>query len=76
MDPRDSFGRFAVETEDADPTSTLSLYRSALLLRRSLFVGDAFEWLDAGRDDVVAFANGAGVNVTVMRARPYVPLSS
>jgi alpha-glucosidase len=72
----DWFSRFAVETEDADPTSTLSLFRSALLLRRSLFVGDAFEWLDAGRDDVLAFGNGTGVNVTVMGERPFIPPAS
>jgi alpha-glucosidase len=70
------FARFAVETEDADPMSTLSLYRTALRLRRSLFSGDVFEWLDAGRDDVVAFRNGAGVSVTVMGDRPFVPPSS
>ena len=51
-----------VEAEEADPSSTLHLYRSALRLRRAhpgLSAGQPLEWWDLG-DDVVAFRRGDG----------------
>ncbi len=58
-----------VAAQSADPDSTLSLYRTALRLRRALpaLQGTAFAWRDAG-DGVLAFDRGPGfrclVNVT------------
>jgi alpha-glucosidase len=48
-----------VEAQLGDPASTLSLYRSALHLRRQLpsLHDAAFSWIDAG-DDVLAFRRG------------------
>lgn len=60
------FADFAVDSQDADPASTLALYRDALSLRRRLFVDDSFQWLEAGRPDVIAFQRGRCINVTVM----------
>ncbi len=59
------FARFAVDVEDADRASTLHLYRAAIRARRGVFAGESIEWLDAGRDDLVAFRRGSGVSVTV-----------
>jgi alpha-glucosidase len=62
----DWYANFAVDVQDADPASTLALYRVALRARREMFADERFEWLDADRDDVIAFRRGRGVNVTVM----------
>ena len=56
------WGRYAVDAEEADPTSMLALYRTTLALRRSdpgLRDG-RFAWLDLpGADgDVLAFSRG------------------
>jgi alpha-glucosidase len=57
---------FTVEAQEADPSSTLHLYRATLALRRKLagLQGDEFEWLDAPegclayrRGDVVVWMN-------------------
>jgi alpha-glucosidase len=67
----DWYGNFAVSSQDAAASSTLAMYRQALGSRRDLFGGEQFEWLDAGRDDVVAFRRGDGVCVTVFGGEPF-----
>jgi len=61
-----------VEAEAADPGSMLSLYRSALRIRRDRddLGGDTIDWLDLG-DDVIAFMRGAAtVSVTNLGSVP------
>jgi alpha-glucosidase len=51
------WARLSVETQEADPTSTLAFYRSALAVRRehpALGEGRAVDWLEAP-DGVLAF---------------------
>jgi alpha-glucosidase len=67
----DWFADYAVSTQDGVDGSTLSMYRAALPLRRTLFADSGFQWLDAGREDVVAFRHGAGVSVTNMGSEPF-----
>jgi len=62
----EGWGPLTVQAEAADPDSTLSLYRTALGIRRERadLHDDAIEWLDAG-DDVIAFVRGtATISVT------------
>jgi alpha-glucosidase len=47
------FAAHAVDVEDADPSSCLNLYRTALSLRRQLQSGERLEWEETGRDDVL-----------------------
>ncbi|MFP3467641.1 alpha-amylase, partial [Leifsonia sp. SIMBA_070] len=54
------FAGSAVEAESADPSSTLSLYRRALGLRRDLQTGEGLEWIETGRDDVLRFRRPNG----------------
>ncbi len=42
------FAEYAASRQEADPASTLSLYRRALALRHRLQAGEQLEWLDAG----------------------------
>ncbi|QOD43638.1 glycoside hydrolase family 13 protein [Clavibacter zhangzhiyongii] len=71
--PRD-WDRFARDTEQADPASTLALYTEALLLRREhgLALG-SLEWVTAEGDDVIAFES-AGVTVIANLGAASVPL--
>ena len=67
------FGDYAVETQWADPSSTLRLHARALHLRRSLL--DTIEsaplsWLPA-RDDVLAYRRGPLTVVTVFGDDPF-----
>ncbi len=56
-----TFGPLSVESQTGVAGSTLELYRSALHLRRTLFVDDQrFEWVDLATD-VLAFRRGSGV---------------
>jgi alpha-glucosidase len=57
-----AWASFAVDTESADPASTLSLYRNALALRHKLQVAEELEWLDSETpdDSVLLFARPAG----------------
>lgn len=58
------WGRYAVDVEAGDPGSTLSMYRSALRLRRELGAGpDEFAWVDTGRDDVLHLRRQGGWHV-------------
>ncbi|WZH38827.1 MAG: glycoside hydrolase family 13 protein [Microbacterium enclense] len=59
----DWFRTYAVDLQDGDPASTLSLYRRALDLRHELQTDEQLEWVDTGRDDVVAFARPNGWTV-------------
>ncbi|MEU4396257.1 glycoside hydrolase family 13 protein [Kribbella sp. NPDC023855] len=40
------FGQYSVEAQESDPSSTLSLYRKALAVRRGLQTGAGLEWID------------------------------
>ncbi len=53
------FADYAVAEQDADPESTLTFYRRALELRRTLRSNEEFEWIDHG-DEVVAFRRADG----------------
>ncbi|MFT4295923.1 MAG: glycoside hydrolase family 13 protein [Micropruina sp.] len=57
------FGHYSVEAQDADAGSTLALYRNALALRRELQGGEALEWVETGRDDVLHFRRPGGWQV-------------
>lgn len=57
------FASFAVDAQEGDPGSMLELSRHLVRRRRSTFDGDGLEWLDTGRDDVLAFRRGRGVCV-------------
>jgi alpha-glucosidase len=64
-----------VEAQDADPDSTLNLYRAAIALRTRVadFAGGDLQWLELGAD-VLAFRRGDGtVSITNLGAVP-VPL--
>ncbi len=64
------WAQYTVEAEAADPTSMLSLYRSALALRRTLQGDESFTWLGSD-SDVLCFARGGGfVSVTNLSDRP------
>ena len=54
------FAELAASVQDGDPDSTLTLYRTALGLRRDRLVGEfGFELVDLG-GDVLAFERGGG----------------
>ncbi len=57
------FAQHAVEVEAQDPSSTLSLYREALRLRRLLQTGEQLEWIETGREDVLRFTRPNGWQV-------------
>lgn len=57
------FGEFAVQRQEGDPASTLSLYRRALHLRRRLQGPEQLEWIETGRDDVLHFVRPGGWHV-------------
>jgi alpha-glucosidase len=56
----DWFGGYAVSAQDADPDSTLNLYRRALALRSRLLVGGGFKWVDS-ESSIVHFARPGGI---------------
>jgi alpha-glucosidase len=67
------FAKYAVSEQLQDATSTLSLHRAALRLRRTAFPGEAetLVWLDVpGRDDVLAFRRGEVTCVVVFGDAP------
>jgi alpha-glucosidase len=70
------FSDHAVDVEDGDDASTLSLYRHALALRHELQSAEHLRWIDTGRDDVLWFTRPNGWQViTNFGAEPY-PLPS
>jgi alpha-glucosidase len=66
------FAKFAVDRQDG-PDSMLAFYRQAISARRTIDPAAPFEWLDTGRDDVLAFRRGAVVSVTVFAGAAYAP---
>ncbi|MEE1619664.1 glycoside hydrolase family 13 protein [Brachybacterium sp. J153] len=54
------FAQYSVEAEQADPGSTLSLYRRALRLRHKLQTSETLEWLETGHEDVLRFRRPNG----------------
>jgi alpha-glucosidase len=68
----DWFGQFAADGQD-DPQSMLAFYRLALGARAAVDPASALEWLETGRDDVLAFRRGRTVSVTVFAGPPYAP---
>ncbi|KQY44358.1 glycoside hydrolase family 13 protein [Cellulomonas sp. Root137] len=65
------FGRFAVETQEADEGSTLSFYRQALAERRRLQTDETLEWLTPAAPGVVAFTRPGGwMSVTNFGSSP------
>lgn len=64
------FDSFSVETEDADASSTLSLYRKALALRHELATDEAIDWLDLGSDAVAFHRSNGWTSVTNFGAEP------
>ncbi len=66
------FAEHAVEREEDDPASTLSLYRRALALRHELQTEERLEWIETGRPDVLRFARPNGWQVvTNFGTEPY-----
>lgn len=66
------FADSSVEAEDADPDSTLHLYRKALGLRGQLQSEEQLEWIETRRDDVLAFRRPNGwTSVTVFGDEPF-----
>jgi alpha-glucosidase len=66
------FAKFALDRQDG-PDSMLAFYRQAISARRTIDPAAPFEWLDTGRDDVLAFRRGAVVSVTVFAGAAYAP---
>src|SRR5213076_1308091 len=72
----DWFAKYAVSEQLQDATSTLSLHRQALLMRRGLFpaseaTGQSITWVDIpGRDDALAFRRGDVTCVVVFGDEP------
>jgi alpha-glucosidase len=66
------FADYAASIEEADAESTLSLYRHALALRRSLQGPELLDWVETGRDDVLHFRRPGGWEVvTNFGSAPY-----
>ncbi|NVM94329.1 glycoside hydrolase family 13 protein [Arthrobacter wenxiniae] len=57
------FADVAVSVQDADPASTLALYRRALELRRSLQTDETLEWVSNGRAELLHFVRPGGWQV-------------
>lgn len=54
------FATNAVEVEAASPSSTLSLYREALELRRKLQTGEELSWVETRNPEVLRFVRPSG----------------
>jgi alpha-glucosidase len=57
------FEEYSVAREEADPGSTLHLYRRALQMRRELQTEERLEWINTGRADVLHFRRPNGWEV-------------
>jgi len=57
------FATYAVDLQDGDPASTLTLYRRALALRHELHTDEQLTWVETVGDDVVAFERPNGWTV-------------
>lgn len=67
------FAEFAADRQAADPESVLAFYRTALRVRRQFDPAAELEWLETGRDDVLAFRRGELSCVTVFDGGPFGP---
>ena len=68
----DWFAGASVEAQENREDSTLSLYRRALSLRWELQSAETLEWLETGRDDVLAFRRPNGwTSVTNFGTEPF-----
>jgi alpha-glucosidase len=56
----DWFSSYAISVQEADPNSTLNLYRQALALRGQLFVGSDLSWVES-EPQVLCFERAGGV---------------
>ena len=66
------FAGTSVEAQENREDSTLSLYRRALSLRWELQSAETLEWLETGRDDVLAFRRPNGwTSVTNFGTAPF-----
>jgi alpha-glucosidase len=66
------FADRAVAAQEADPESTLALYRRALALRHQLQAAEELTWIETGQPDVLRFARPNGWQVvTNFGAEPY-----
>ncbi|WP_309080377.1 glycoside hydrolase family 13 protein [Zhihengliuella sp.] len=66
------FGDYSVEAESGVEGSTLELYRTALRLRRELQTEERLEWVETGREDVLAFRRPGGwLTVTNFGIEPF-----
>ncbi len=66
------FGAYAVSVQEADPDSTLNLYRRALALRDQLFAGSGHSWIDS-EASVLHFERHGGVRcISNFSAEPIV----
>ncbi|MDN5605086.1 MAG: glycoside hydrolase family 13 protein [Kocuria sp.] len=54
------FSQYAVDAEDADPESTLNLYRRALALRREWLTAESLTWVEHTDPDVLVFRRPNG----------------
>lgn len=57
------FAEASASAQAGDPTSTLTLYRDALALRRRLQTAETLEWIETGREDVLRFRRPSGWTV-------------
>ena len=51
----------------------MAFYRQAIGARRAIDPAAPLQWLDTGRDDVLAFRRAAMVSVTVFAGAPFAP---
>ncbi|WGL52173.1 glycoside hydrolase family 13 protein [Nocardioides sp. BP30] len=68
----DWFAPFAADTQQADPASVWHFYRRAVAAHAELDPGVGLQWLDAGRDDVLAFRRGSVTCVVVFDGEDFV----
>jgi alpha-glucosidase len=52
------FSSHSVEAEEADPQSTLCMYRQALAIRSRLLGAEDFTWVEGGDESVLRFSRG------------------
>jgi alpha-glucosidase len=69
-----SWRSLTVEAQQADGSSTLSLYRAALRLRRERVAEEPLRWLALG-DGVLAFDRGSALRCVVNLATRSLPLA-
>jgi alpha-glucosidase len=65
------FGEFATDRQAGDPASVLHLYRRAVAARGTIDSASALDWIDTGRDDVLAYARGDVTCVVVFDGEPF-----